>query len=61
MDPGILNSLAQVFSDLRSLNEDGTLAYPFSAREAVGIAKHLNYYPEDGIEMAAENILGFEG
>eukprot|EP00945_MAST-04E_sp_MAST-4E-sp1_P008696 g8696.t1 len=57
----ILSRLARVFADLRALNEDGTLAYPFSAREAVGIAKHLHHFPEDGIEMAAENILGFEG
>ena len=61
VDTNTLFRLANVFSDLRALNESGTLAYPFSAREAVAVAKHLQSYPDDSMELAAENILGFDG
>ena len=61
MDIDTLTRLSQVFADLRKLNEHGILAYPFSAREAVALARHLETYPQDKIEGAAENILGFDG
>ena len=61
IDSGTLTSLSNVFADLRMLNDQGILAYPFSAREAVALAKHFGAYPSDKIEGAAENILGFEG
>ena len=56
-----LSQLASVFQDLRGLNEAGTLNYPFSAREAVAVAKHAHAYPTDGVVAGVEDILGFDG
>ena len=36
------------------------LQYPFSAREAVSVVKHLAAYPNDSIADAIENILAFD-
>jgi von Willebrand factor A domain-containing protein 8 len=53
--------IATTFGELRALNDAGVLSYPFSAREAVAIVKHLNRYPDDAAEEAVEDILGFDG
>ena len=52
IDSQTLARLSNVFADLRMLNDQGILAYPFSAREAVALAKHLGAYPSDKIEGA---------
>ncbi|RHY40189.1 hypothetical protein DYB38_014298, partial [Aphanomyces astaci] len=41
--------LCAAFSELRSMVENGTMTYPYSTREAVAIAKHLEAFPEDGV------------
>jgi hypothetical protein len=56
-----VRKLAQTFADLRQLNDSGVLSYPFSAREAVAIVKHLQAFPQDPAEAAVEDILGFDG
>lgn len=61
VDPQILRHLANTFADLRSLYDRSDLSYPFSAREAVSVVKHIQEYPTDGVTTAVENILGFEG
>lgn len=61
VDPQILRHLAHAFADLRALYDKGDLSYPFSAREAVSVVKHIQEYPTDGVTTAVENILGFEG
>lgn len=53
-------SLVRVFAELTDLCEDGSIAYPYSLRELVSIAKHYNRYPRDGITAALENVLGFD-
>lgn len=56
-----ISRIAETFADLRDLNSSGVLNYPFSAREAVAIVKHLQAYPQDSVEAAVEDILGFDG
>lgn len=56
-----VTKLATTFAELRALNDSGVLSYPFSAREAVAIVKHLQAYPQDPTEAAVEDILGFDG
>ena len=61
VDTKTIGRIAETFADLRGLNDSGVLNYPFSAREAVAIVKHLQAYPQDQVEMAVEDILGFDG
>ncbi len=37
----IVESLTAAFSELRKLNDEGLLSYPYSTREIVAVAKHL--------------------
>ncbi|GBG24399.1 von Willebrand factor A domain-containing protein 8 [Hondaea fermentalgiana] len=60
VDRGILAKLVGAFSELRSLVDDGVLVYPFSTREAVAVAKHLETFPTDGLVNTLENVLGFD-
>lgn len=55
-----IHRLALAFQDLRMMHERNELTYPFSAREAVSVVKHLQSFPEDGVAAAVENILSFE-
>jgi hypothetical protein len=56
----ILSKLAASFASLRDAHSKGDLTYPFSAREAVAVVKHLQSYPQDGVASAVEDILGFD-
>jgi len=56
----ILRRLCRAFSELRGLVEDGTITYPYSTREAVAVAKHLEAFPEDGVTSTLENVLAFD-
>jgi MoxR-like ATPase len=52
----VLVRLAHVFAELRELNAQGTLPYPYSSRELVSIARHLDRFPGDGIASALANV-----
>ena len=41
----LLAKLADAFAELRTLNEQGTLTYPYSTRELVAVVKHLQAWP----------------
>lgn len=57
----ILKRIALSFAELRSLFENGTVQYPYSTREAVAVAKHVNeYYPNDSIVKILHNVLDFD-
>eukprot|EP00512_Aurantiochytrium_limacinum_P012667 CAMPEP_0171569504 /NCGR_PEP_ID=MMETSP0961-20121227/2381_1 /TAXON_ID=87120 /ORGANISM="Aurantiochytrium limacinum, Strain ATCCMYA-1381" /LENGTH=1133 /DNA_ID=CAMNT_0012123801 /DNA_START=78 /DNA_END=3479 /DNA_ORIENTATION=- len=60
VDRGVLAKLVGAFSELRSLVDDGVLVYPYSTREAVAVAKHLETFPSDGLVNTLENVLGFD-
>ncbi len=56
----VLLRLCHAFADLRHLVEEGSIVYPYSTREAVAVAKHLERFPEDGVAAALENVLAFD-
>lgn len=60
VDVEILDLLASAFGKLRDLSDSGVLAYPFSARDAVAVAKHLEGFPSDGVIKSLENVLDFD-
>ena len=60
IDEQILKNIAGAFSDLRLLAEDGDISYPYSTREAVGVVKHLEKYPDDDVVSALHNVLDFD-
>lgn len=60
IDEKTIHRLALAFQDLREAYERQELGYPYSAREAVSVVKHLQAFPMDGAAAAIENILGFE-
>jgi len=56
----VLGKLVNAFSDLRALVDQGVLNYPYSTREAVAVAKHLEHFPADGLITSLDNVLGFD-
>jgi hypothetical protein len=56
----IIEKIVKIWDELRKAHEDGLILYPFSIRESVNVVKHLNFYPNDGIEGALENVLSFD-
>lgn len=55
-----IKKIIRVWQDLSSAHERGLLAYPFSIREAVSVVKHLEKYPDDGFDVAIDNVLAFD-
>lgn len=56
----IISRIAHAFQELRKAHESQEMSYPYSAREAVAVVKHVQKYPEDGVAAAVEDILSFE-
>ena len=56
----VIARLTSSFTELKDLHEGGVLHYPFSTREMVGIVRHLDAYPRDGLARALDNVLAFE-
>ena len=59
-DTEALVDLCLLFSELRSLADGGTLAYPYSTRELVKLAQHYERFPSDGIDGACANVFTFD-
>ena len=49
-----------LWRDLRGLVDDGRLGYPYSTRELVKVAKHLDAYPADGLGAACGDVFAFD-
>jgi len=60
VQPHIIDKIIKIWEDLRVAHESGTISYPFSVRESVNVMKHLNTYPNDGVEDAVENVIAFD-
>ena len=60
LDQDIIRAIASSFSDLRLLSDNNDLTYPYSTREAIAVIRHLQKYPEDGLDVALQNILDFD-
>jgi len=56
----ILRTLAKCFAELRGLADEAVISYPYSTREAVNVAKHLEAFPDDGLVSALHNVLDFD-
>jgi len=48
------------FGDLRDAVDAGSLAYPYSTRELVNLARHMEIFPSDGPATAVQNVLAFD-
>eukprot|EP00529_Nitzschia_sp_RCC80_P007784 CAMPEP_0113506290 /NCGR_PEP_ID=MMETSP0014_2-20120614/35823_1 /TAXON_ID=2857 /ORGANISM="Nitzschia sp." /LENGTH=1267 /DNA_ID=CAMNT_0000401763 /DNA_START=433 /DNA_END=4237 /DNA_ORIENTATION=+ /assembly_acc=CAM_ASM_000159 len=55
-----INTLINVWQELRESHEQSLMTYPFSVREAVSVVKHLNQFPNDGLDGALENVISFD-
>lgn len=58
--PKVINKIVNIWEDLRVSHEKGSIIYPFSVRESVAVVKHLNIFPDDGIEDAVDNVIAFD-
>ena len=58
--PGLRRRVARLFRELRAMSDEGTLAYPYSTREAVSLVRHLQLFPQDGLLAAANNVFAFD-
>jgi len=56
----ILSKLVSAFSSLRSLSDQGLISYPYSSRELVNIAKHLEKFPDDSLASVIGNVSDFD-
>lgn len=58
----ILRRLCKAFAELRELVDQGVITYPYSTREAVAVAKHLEQFPNDGVtSVLVSGVSGCEG
>jgi len=56
----VLSKLVAAFSSLRKLSDQGLISYPFSTREIVNIAKHLEKFPNDSLASVIANVSDFD-
>jgi hypothetical protein len=56
----VIRKLCCIFHDLRRAFDDGSILYPYSARELVNIVKHLQAFPADGVVEAVQNVIAFD-
>lgn len=59
--PGeLVSKLVHAFDDLRRAFVEGLVTYPFSLRELLHLAKHLQTYPSDDLTGVLRNTLDFD-
>jgi hypothetical protein len=56
----LLQKLIAAFNDLRSLVDQELINYPYSTRELVNVARHLDKYPNEGVARALQNVFAFD-
>ena len=60
IDMDVIKRLIGAFNDVRKLNDDGIISYPYSTRELVNIVRHLQKYPQDTIGSVLKNVFDFD-
>ncbi|XP_061547312.1 von Willebrand factor A domain-containing protein 8 isoform X2 [Phycodurus eques] len=55
-----LEKLVAAFGELRSMADQGAIAYPYSTREVVNIVKHLQKFPNEGLANVVRNVFDFD-
>jgi hypothetical protein len=60
VDVSLLRRIAASFNDLRHMFENGDITYPYSTREAVAVAKHIERFPNDDTVETLHNVLDLD-
>lgn len=60
VDVDILDRLVNLFGDLREMVDQGQLTYPYSLRELVNIARHMEAFPNDSLLSGIDNVFHFD-
>lgn len=60
VDEGVRKRLATAFAELRARFDGGGLSYPYSMRECLHVARHLDAYPGDSHAEALANVLAHD-
>ncbi|KAL7537710.1 hypothetical protein ACHAXR_008021, partial [Thalassiosira sp. AJA248-18] len=60
VNPKVIDKIINVWEDLRVAHLSGKINYPFSVRESVNVVKHMNAFPEDGMDEAVDNVIAFD-
>jgi hypothetical protein len=60
VDESLLRRVSASFDELRTLFEHGYISYPYSTREVVAVAKHLEKYPSDDVVTVLHNVLDLD-
>jgi ribosomal protein L18E len=60
VDESLLRRISASFDELRMLFEQGDISYPYSTREAVAVAKHLEKFPADDVVVVLHNVLDLD-
>jgi len=55
-----LQTLLRVSAAFRRAHEEGKIKYPYSTREVLQTARHLDMFPDDSLRAALENVLAFD-
>lgn len=56
----VLKKLAKLFGELRKMSDSGLISYPYSTREIVNVAKHIEKFPGERISQALKNVFDFD-
>ncbi|KAI9138938.1 AAA domain-containing protein [Paraphysoderma sedebokerense] len=56
----ILKALVAAFQELRAVFDEGSISYPYSLRELLHIARHMQKFPNDSIESVIRNVFDFD-
>eukprot|EP00662_Eupelagonemidae_sp_cell21_P003180 gene3180-65_t len=51
--------MGDVFA-LRRMADEGLVSYPYSTREVVNVARHLDRFPQDTVADVVENVFAFD-
>ncbi|GBG25911.1 von Willebrand factor A domain-containing protein 8 [Hondaea fermentalgiana] len=55
-----LRKLIAAFDELRGMSDEGQLSYPYSTRELTAVVKHMQRFPNDGVDRILRNVFDFD-
>jgi von Willebrand factor A domain-containing protein 8 len=56
----LLTKLVKSFGDLRQAFDDGLITYPYSLRELLHVARHMEAHPNDSVAQVLRNVFDFD-
>lgn len=60
VEEALLRQITSAFDNLRTMFDSGDITYPYSTREAVAVARHLEQYPKDDLVSVLHNVLDLD-